>query len=714
MRAYVPSPDEGRLYEALQFAAYSHKKMLRKDGTPYITHPLETAIILADLAMDQDTMAAALLHDVIEDTHCTYADIVKYFGGTVAELVDGVTKLTKMPYVSKEDHQMENLRKMLLAMSKDIRVLIIKIADRLHNMRTIEYHTEEKRREKSLETMQIYAPLAHRLGINKIKMELEDLSFQCLDPVAYKEIQCALAERLEGEAGFLEQVCASLQERLDQSGITARIESRVKQIYSIYRKMYIESHKAIFEIYDLYAVRVIVDTQTDCYNVLGIVHEVFHALPGRLKDYISNPKPNGYQSIHATVIGRKGVPFEVQIRTMEMHETAEYGIAAHWKYKDKASENDPALDEGLKWVRMLLEAQQDAEPEEFVKSLRTDMFEDVVFVFTPKGDVVNLPMGSTPIDFAYNIHSAVGNRMTGAKVNGKIVPFEYRLMLGDVVEVLSQGGKGPSRDWLKIVKTSEARSKIKQWFKREKREENIQQGRADLESELRRGGIQPETLKQDGVLPVLLKKMSFATFDDLCGAIGFGGISALKAVNRIRDELIRLNHLQTEKDVVGRMMERMKKPKPHGSASAVMVEDIDHCQVKFSRCCAPVPGDRITGFVTKGYGISIHRAGCQNAVRSREKEPERWVGAQWIPDGTSLYETGVKINCFDREGLTLDISTVLAALKVSMSSYTAQVLDEGRSLISIVLRVKDLQQFDFVIGKLRLIPNVVEITRTGS
>ncbi|MCL2084800.1 MAG: bifunctional (p)ppGpp synthetase/guanosine-3',5'-bis(diphosphate) 3'-pyrophosphohydrolase [Oscillospiraceae bacterium] len=716
VRSYIPALNEELLDDVFQFAARFHNKTLRKDGSPYITHPLETAIILTDLAMDTDTIIAALLHDVLEDTRCTYQDIAARFGGTVADLVDGVTKLTTMRYVSKEDHQMENLRKMLMAMAKDIRVLLIKIADRLHNMRTIEYHTEKKRREKSRETMQIYAPLAHRLGISKIKMELEDLALQRLDPVAYKEIQEGLTERMKDEAGFLEQVCASVSERLGELGLKAELESRVKQIYAIFRKMYAQQHRALFEIYDLFAIRVIVDTLDNCYTVLGIVHEMFHAMPGRLKDYISNPRPNGYQSLHTTVIGRKGTPFEIQIRTMDMHHTAEYGIAAHWKYKDKVHSADARLDERLEWVRMLLESQQDTEAEEFIKSFRVDLFEDEVFVFTPKGDVVNLPAGANPIDFAYAIHSAVGNRTTGAKVNGHIVPLGYQLKNGDIVEVLSHNSKGPSREWIRMVRTNEARNKIKQWFKRERREENIHQGRAELEAEIKRGGISPDTLKQEDVLSSLLRKLSFATIDDLCGAIGYGGISAQKAANRIRDELIRMNRLQTDKDVVERMIENIRKAKPPSNASAVVVDELDNFQIKYSRCCAPVPDDKIIGFVTKGYGISIHRADCKNVIsaRAREEDAGRWLTARWVGDAAGLYETGVRILCMYRDDLTMDISTVMAALKIPMSSYSANVLSDGHSLINMVMRVKDLEQYEFVINKLRRVPSVLEITRSGN
>ncbi len=713
IRAYNPMANFKKLEDTFQFAAHAHDNVLRKDGSPYITHPLEVAIIMTDMAMDLDSIIAALLHDTIEDTGYTHEDIAVRFGSTVADLVEGVTKLTRMPYASKEEHQMENLRKMFMAMAKDIRVLIIKICDRLHNQRTMEYHADAKRREKSLETMQVYAPLAHRLGMSKLKIELEDLALKNLDPVAYREIQDELSMRLADQADFLEQVCGNIEARITEAGIEAHIESRIKQIYSIYRKMY-SQHKTIFEIYDLYAVRVIVDEPVDCYNVLGFIHDLYRPMPGRFKDYISTPKPNMYQSLHTTVIGREGVPFEVQIRTWDMHHTAEYGIAAHWKYKQGVVGTEVALEERLKWVRLLLESQQDADAEEFIKSLRMEMFADEVFVFTPLGDVINLPASANPIDFAYAIHSAVGNRMTGAKINGRIVPLEYTLQNGDTVEILSQGSHGPNRDWLKIVRTSEARNKIKQWFKRERREENIHQGRADFEAEMKRSGISWATIQHDDILPQLLRKLSFASLEDMYGAIGYGGITALRAVNRVRDELIRMNRLTPDKQSVEKLMSNMRKPQI--SSSGVVIEDLENCMVKFSRCCAPVPGDPIVGFVTKGYGISVHRRDCPNVVESLKdtKELGRWVNANWAVDGKGTYPSGLRMSCMDRDGLAVDVAMAMSMLKVPMQTFSARVLGDGMTLITMVAMVRDLEQLEMVVNKLRRINSVLEVTRHGN
>jgi GTP pyrophosphokinase len=709
IRAYNPAFDEVRLDTAFEFAAKAHNTTLRKDGSPYITHPLEVAIIMSDMAMDLDTIIASLLHDVLEDTGFTYDDLSSLFGATVAKLVDGVTKLTRMPYVSKEEEQMENLRKMFFAMAKDIRVLLIKICDRLHNMRTIEYHTEQKRREKSLETMQVYAPLAHRLGMSKLKIELEDLALRCLDPIAYEEITDELNARIGENVDFLQLVSTNIETRIKESGINTQIESRIKQIYSIYKKMY-SQHKAIFEIYDLYAVRVIVDEKDDCFTVLGLVHDLYSPMPGRFKDYISVPKPNMYQALHTTVIGREGIPFEIQIRTRDMHHVAEYGIAAHWMYKQGIA--DISLDDRLEWVRLLLETQQDADAEEFIKNLRVEMFVDEVLVFTPRGDVINLPAGSNPIDFAYAIHSAVGNRMSGAKVNGRITPLDYQLKNGDIVEILSQNSHGPTRDWLKMVKTNEARNKIKQWFKKEKREENIQQGKLSFEAELKRNGISVAMLNQDDIKQHVLRKLSLATFEDLYGAIGYGGMTALRAVNRVRDELIRLNRLQSEKSSVERVMHNIRHHQPN--SSGVIIEGLDNCMVKFARCCAPVPGDEIVGFVTKGYGVSVHRTACDNVARDSVKDAGRWVKTEWANDENTLYTSGLLIMCKDRDGLAVDIASAVGALKIPMQSFSARVLDEGLSMITLVAKVHDSTEIVELVNKVKRVNNVLEVTRHGN
>ena len=564
VRGYNPSANFQQIRQAYEFARDLHGPQLRKDGSPFVTHPLAVAQIVAEeLHLDSESIVAALLHDTIEDTEATHEQLAKLFSPTIADLVEGVSKLTRVHYTSKEEEQMENLRKMLMAMSKDIRVILIKISDRLHNMRTMEYQTPEKQKQKSFETMEIYAPIAHRLGMQKMKWELEDLSLKYLDPVGYREITEALDEKAAEYDGFMSAVHNRIVTRLHEEGIEATVYGRMKHPYSIYRKMYTQN-KSLDDVFDLFAFRVIVDTVADCYNVLGIIHDLFKPILGRFKDYIGTPKPNLYQSLHTTVVGESGIPFEVQIRTKEMHEVAEYGIAAHWKYKQNGQGGG---DEGrYEWVRRLLENQEGADAEDFIHSLKVDMFADEVFVFTPNGDVINLPAGATPIDFAYNIHSAVGNHMVSAKVNGRIVPLNHRLQNGDVVEVsTSQSAHGPSRDWIKIARSSNARSKIRQWFKREKRDENIVNGRQSFESELKRTGVSLKELLADENVPNVLKKLSFNSVDDMYAAIGYGGVTALKVIGRLREDIQRILHQhqaerQAEVPVAG-------QPCPSGRAS---------------------------------------------------------------------------------------------------------------------------------------------------
>ena len=598
IKTYNPALDTQRLFSAFTYADNAHSGQLRKDGSPYITHPLAVAEIVAELELDTDSIIAALLHDCIEDTGSTHEEIAKLFGAVVADLVEGVTKLTRVQYTSKEEEQMENLRKMLMAMAKDIRVILIKICDRLHNMRTMEYQSPKKQKEKALETMEIYAPIAHRLGMQRIKWELEDTSLRYLDPVGYKEISDELAARSAAHEEFLATVQRRIQERLDAEGIHCTIYGRVKHAYSIYRKMYTQN-KTMDEIFDLYAFRVIVDDISECYNVLGVIHDLFNPVLGRFKDYIGTPKPNGYQSLHTTVIGRDGIPFEVQIRTWEMHHTAEYGIAAHWKYKQGMANAKLGTEEAFEWVRKLLESQQDVDAEEFVRTMRVDLFSDEVFVFTPRGDVINLPAGATPIDFAYNIHSAVGNHMTGAKINGRMVTFDTPLKNGDIVEVItSKSAHGPSRDWMKICKSNEARNKIRQWFKKERREENIATGRASFESELKHVGLSLAAITAEDVLPFILKKVRFGTLDELYAAIGYGGMSAQKAVVRVKDEMTRLNRLHAEQAAAEKTAQQADtiypatgNPPPvpvktgKHDQSGIIVEGIDNCLVKFAKCC---------------------------------------------------------------------------------------------------------------------------------
>ena len=732
IKTYNPSLDTKRLYDAFSYADNAHAGQLRKDGSPYITHPLAVAEIAAELELDTESIMAALLHDTVEDTTATYDDIAKLFGKDVADLVDGVTKLTRVQYVSKEEEQMENLRKMLMAMAKDIRVILIKICDRLHNMRTMQYQSPKKQREKALETMEIYAPIAHRLGMQKIKWELEDLSLQYLDPVGYQEIADELLRRSSAHEEFMASIQRRITDRLAEEGIHATVYGRVKHIYSIYRKMFAQN-KTLDEIFDLYAFRVIVDDTNECYNVLGCIHDLFKPVLGRFKDYIGTPKPNGYQSLHTTVIGREGIPFEVQIRTWEMHHTAEYGIAAHWKYKQGMANTKLGSESTFEWVRKLLEAQQDTDAEEFVRTMRVDLFADEVFVFTPRGDIINLPAGATPIDFAYSIHSAVGNHMTGAKVNGRMVPFDTPLHNGEIVEVItSKAAHGPSRDWMNICKSNEARNKIRQWFKKERREENIATGRAAFESELKHAGLTLAAITAEDVLPFVLKKVRFGTLDELYAAIGYGGMTAQKAVVRIKDELIRLKKANEERQAAekvlsqevilpGRSVAVAKEPPapkvPRHSDSGIVVEGLDNCLVKFAKCCTPVPGDPIVGFITRGFGVSVHRADCPNCAPEKRKPEEagRWVKVSWVTDGDqpTAYKTSLSISAKDRDGLTLDIAMALSVVKVKTTSLSARSMPDGYAAVSIVLEVKDQAELTSVINKLGQIQGVYQVKRAA-
>ena len=725
VKAYNHNLDTKRLFAAFQYADSAHSGQLRKDGSPYITHPLAVAEIVAELELDTDSIIAALLHDCIEDTGATHEEIAKLFGPAVADLVEGVTKLTRVQYTSKEEEQMENLRKMLMAMAKDIRVILIKICDRLHNMRTMEYQTPRKQKEKALETMEIYAPIAHRLGMQRIKWELEDTSLRYLDPVGYKEISDELSARAAAHEEFMASVQKSIEDRLEAEGIRCTIYGRVKHAYSIYRKMYAQN-KTMDEIFDLYAFRVIVDDIPACYNVLGVIHDMFKPVLGRFKDYIGTPKPNGYQSLHTTVFGREGIPFEVQIRTWDMHHTAEYGIAAHWKYKQGMANAKLGTEAAFEWVRKLLESQQDVDAEEFVRTMRVDLFSDEVFVFTPKGDVVNLPAGSTPIDFAYNIHSAVGNHMTGAKVNGRMVTFDTQLKNGDIVEVItSKSAHGPSRDWMKICKSNEARNKIRQWFKKERREENIATGRASFESELKHMGLSLAAITAEDVLPFVLKKVRFGTLDELYAAIGYGGMSAQKAVVRVKDELTRLNRLHAAQAQPEREGEETihpstasqaapARPGKHAS-SGIIVEGIDNCLVKFAKCCTPVPGDPVVGFITRGFGVSVHRQDCPNADPARRKPEEagRWVKVHWAEGELSSYRTALEISAKDRDGLTLDVATALSAAKVRTTSLSARSQPDGYAVVDIVLEVKNQGELTAVINKLGQIQGVYQVKRAS-
>ena len=718
VRRYNPSANFQQIRAAFEFAAKAHGPQMRKDGSPFITHPLAVAQIVAEeLHLDSESIEAALLHDTIEDTSATHEDISRLFSPTVADLVEGVSKLTRVHYTSKEEEQMENLRKMLMAMSKDIRVILIKISDRLHNMRTMEYQTPEKQKQKSFETMEIYAPIAHRLGMQKMKWELEDLSLKYLDPISYREIVEALNEKAAQYDGFMSSIHDQITRRLREAHIDGYVYGRMKHPYSIYRKMYTQN-KSLDDVYDLFAFRVIVDTVSDCYNVLGIIHDLYKPILGRFKDYIGTPKPNMYQSLHTTVVGQNGIPFEVQIRTREMHEVAEYGIAAHWKYKQNGQ---GAGDEGrYEWVRRLLENQEGADAEDFIHSLKVDMFADEVFVFTPRGDVINLPAGATPIDFAYNIHSAVGNHMVGAKVNGRLVPFDTRLKNGDIVEVVtSQSAHGPSRDWVKIARSSNARSKIRQWFKRERRDENIVNGRSSFESELKRCGVTLKELTAEENLPGILKRLSFKSLDDMYAAIGYGGVTSLKLIGRLREDIQRILHQhqaerQAEVPVEGQPeVTRPAVPVREHSEQGIVVEGLSNCLVKFSKCCSPVPGDEIVGFITRGYGVSVHRKDCPNADPARRlpEEAGRWIKVSWGGKTRESYRTNLQVVSKDRPNLLVDISTILSAAKVHVSSLNARSTADGFALISLAVDVSDSQQLQAVMRRLEQISGVMRVTR---
>lgn len=709
--------DMGRVRDAYEYAVKLHEGQKRRDGSPYVTHCVATAEIIAEQGLDEDSIVAALLHDVIEDTPATYDDVKRQFGATVADIVEGVTKLTRVQYTSHEEEQAENLRKMLIAMAKDIRVILIKIADRLHNMRTMDYQSKEKQLIKSAETMEIYAPIAHRLGMQKIKWELEDRSLYYLDREGYKEITEALSTRMDTLRVFMDKVEKQIQKRMNDEGIDATVYGRIKHIYSIYRKMFAQQLD-INGIFDLCAFRVIVDSIPDCYNALGMIHDMYKPVPGRFKDYVSTPKPNGYQSVHTTVIGSEGIPFEVQIRTWDMHLTAEYGVAAHWKYKTGEQGVKEGDEEKFAWVRRLLEAQQETDATEFVHDLKIDMFADEVFVFTPSGDVINLPAGATPIDFAYAIHSGVGNSMVGASVNGRIVTFDHVLQNGDIVEVrTSKSAPGPSRDWLQLAKSSSARTKIKQWFKKEKREENIQRGRDMFETELKRNGLTIADVLDEDVLPHILRKLSVPSMDELYAAIGYGGQTAVRSVNRVKDELSHIKRPE-KKTVLDKINEQAEKrvSRPQKAVHGILVEGLDNCLIKFSKCCTPVPGDDIVGFITRGNGVSIHRTDCQNYLKQRlaTGADGRWIEVSWAENTTDLYITTLRIMAKERSGLIMDIATVLNALNAKVRSLSARDVGNDQSTATVTVEVRGLEELKGIINRIAAIRGVIEVRRASS
>ena len=711
--------DREKIEAAYRLAEEKHREQKRSSGEPYIIHPLSVAAILVGLGMDSESVMAGLLHDVVEDTDCSIEDITKQFGKEVALLIDGVTKLGKIPYSSREEQQAENLRKMLMAMAEDIRVIIIKFADRMHNLSTLEYMSPQKQRDKAVECLEVYAPIAHRLGIRTVKEYMEDVSLKYLDPQAYQEIEEDLASRSSSSKQFIEETKAMIRSRVEISIPDVYIEGRVKSVYGIYRKMFVQG-KAFDEIYDVFAVRVIVDTIEDCYNVLGIVHDMFQPLPNRFKDYISMPKPNMYQSLHTTVITKAGVPFEVQIRTWEMHHTAEYGIAAHWKYKlgMSAKESDSAaLDDRLAWIRQMLENQAESEDvTDLVHSINSDLIPEEVFVFTPRGDVINLPLGSTVIDFAYAIHSEVGNRMIGAKVDKRIVPLDYKVKTGEIIEVLTtkEAGKGPNRDWLTLVRTSEARNKIRAWFKKEKRDENIIEGKAELEREFKRSNIRLTPELMDYMIESVGKRHNCSTEDDFYAAIGYGGIQLWKVLPRIKEEAQR-----QQKSAFPDQQPELPPPvvaEPKGRvASGVLVDGMDNCLIKFSRCCNPLPGDEIIGFITRGFGVSIHKRSCSNVPRDLTQcpEPERWVNAHWAGDVKDDFKSTLHILAVDRAGLLADVTQQLSNMKIFIHALNSrQERGSGNAFISATISINGLPQLQNIIERLSKISGVISIDRS--
>ena len=709
------SPEEGeKIRRAYRFAAQAHQDQLRRSGEPYIMHPVAVACIIDQMGLDAESVMAGLLHDTVEDTPVTREDIAREFGAPVAMLVDGVTKLTKMEHTSystKEEQQMEDLRKMFIAMAKDIRVIMIKLADRLHNMRTIQYQKVQKQRDISVETMEIYAPLAHRLGMQGVKWELEDRSLKILDPVGYKEISDFLEDKSHGFAAFLEETKKRIQEKLEQAGIACQVKARLKSVYSIYRKLY-GQNLSFAELYDICATRVIVKELTDCYNVLGLIHDLYKPVPGRFKDYISTPKPNGYQSLHTVVIGSEGIPFEVQIRTEEMDHRAEYGIAAHWKYKDglKGSQKE----EAFAWVRQLIETQQDTDASDFIKNIKTDLFADEVYVFPPRGDVINLPQGATPIDFAYAIHSAVGNRMTGAKVNGRIVPIDYQLKSGEIVDVItSKTAAGPKRDWMQIVKTNGARTKIKQWFKKERRDENIEQGKAALDRELR-ANLLYDAFQQPEMQSLILKRLEMPDLTELYASLGYGGIAMSRVIAKVRDELQRQRAAeQKEAKLEAKLAAQTARVQRSVADTGVIVEGLDNCLVKFAKCCSPLPGDPIIGFVTRGYGVSVHRQDCANVRAALQSKPDdgRWIRTEWAMNERHQYSAGIRVTTRSRVGAITDVLTVLTNMKINVSEMNAKEMDDGQCDLFLTITVSDAEQMELVLSRILRANGVIQARR---
>lgn len=704
------SYDMEMLDKAYKVAADAHEGQFRRSGEPYICHPLHVAMLLVELGMDTESLAAALMHDVVEDTMVRLEDVQSMFGSDVAHMVDGVTKLTKIKFSSVEEQQAENLRKMLMAMSQDVRVMIIKLCDRLHNMRTGDAWPEQKRRDKALETMEVYAPIAHRLGISNIKEELEDRSLRYLDPIGYANIKELLAEN--GGSAFVTNIAGIIKERLTENGMPEAImKSRVKSVYGIYRKMYMQN-RDFEEIYDVYAVRIILDTVAECYNALGVIHDMYHPLPNRFKDYISTPKPNMYQSLHTTVIGHEGIPFEVQIRTREMDQMAEYGVAAHWKYKAGIQGGGrDKLEERLAWVRQLLESQRENEDAgSLLQDIKGDLLPEEVFAFTPKGDVINLPAGATTIDFAYAIHSAVGNRMIGAKVNSRMVSIDHKVVTGEIIEIITgPADKGPSRDWLKIVTTSEAKNKIRNWFKKERREENIQEGRSALEKELRRNLINIPDDKWDEFMTEVARRQRMNSADEMYAALGYGGLQVSRLLGKIKEEYTKM---KASEEKIATTVEEIPLKKHKGS-DGVVVEGIDNCPIKFAKCCSPLPGDEIVGFITRGFGVSIHKKDCQNAKAGLldPENRERWINAHWEDTKQENYKASLEMVAMNREGLVGEVAIALSDMRVPIYAMSARTVDNGRASMSLTVGIASAEHLNSVLSKLRRIRDVITVTR---
>lgn len=721
---YHPSTDISMIEKAYHIASEAHKDQKRKSGEPYIIHPLCVAIILAELEMDKETIVAGILHDVVEDTVMTADEIAKEFSPEVALLVEGVTKLTKLNFSQdKLELQAENLRKMFLAMAKDIRVIIIKLADRLHNLRTMQYQSPQKQIEKSRETMDIYAPIAHRLGISKIKVELDDLSLKYLMPEVYEDLTRQINERITEREAFIASIVQDVQKHIDNANIPAEIDGRVKHFFSIYKKM-VNQHKTLDQIYDIFAVRIKVETVRDCYAALGVIHEMYTPIPGRFKDYIAMPKSNMYQSLHTTLIGPSGQPFEIQIRTFDMHRTAEYGIAAHWKYKEnmQGSTGEEKEEAKLAWLRQILEWQQETDDnKEFMSAIKTDLdlFAEQVYCFTPAGDVKNLPSGSTPIDFAYSIHTAVGNRMIGARVNGRQVTIDYKLQNGDRVEILTaQNAKGPSRDWLNIVKSTQAKTKINQWFRQEYKEDNITRGKELLNSYCKTKGIQLSDYTKPEYIAKVTEKYNFRDWESVCAAIGHGGLKEGQVMNRLVEEYERDHCKQvSDEEILSQMSPEGAEVvhRPRHSKGGIIVKGIDDVAVHFSKCCSPVPGDKIVGYVTRGRGVSIHRSDCINVLGMTEEEKERLIEAEWQKqdnDQDAMYVTDIKIYAIDRRNIVFDVSKVFTEMLINVTSMTLRTNRQGKATINVAFEIRGVDQLNKVIAKIRNIDDIIDIERT--